>query len=276
LRKDPLSPIIYHNTLGSNVTSYVLVDSNRTNYFWSMPFFLDIFPYYFFDGKVLGLQNDAKEPQIEDLQLAYQRMYINVYFHPVVRYFERLYEKIVQLLIENGTISKEKMWDLEDFKLYQLLKDDKQANGLFVRIQNEELDKKFLSLNYNSFGALSERFAEFCSNPLNLSRLERKISAEFGCDPDQVTCVLTAVLDMIIPEDVFIFEWGESVFQRQHSFPVADFNKFIWHSICILYSSVVIRIASSNVVNPSFTFSNTSSLNVFIPHSLITYSRSFW
>jgi HD superfamily phosphohydrolase len=215
LKKNPLSPIISHNTLGADKTGYTLLDSNRTNYSWpEMPFFLDTFRKYFFDGKALGIEDKEKENQIKALQSFYQAMYTDVYFHPRVRYFERQFERAIEIAVEDNLITTEKLYDIEEFELDHLLNNNRRTRTFLKRIQNEEMEESVTRLNYDpsddvKFKATFDHY----SNPLNLTKTEGVIAREFGCRPEQVTCVLRAIPNRIIPEDVYIFSEKKSIFE---------------------------------------------------------------
>lgn len=214
LKKNPLSQVISHNTLGADKTGYVLLDSNRTFYSESLPFLLDIFSHYFFDGSKLGLEDEEKVPQIRVLQTTYQDMYINVYFHPKVRFYERLFEKSIQEAVEGGIVSVKELWNLEEHDVDRMLKSNEETSKLFEKIRREEMDEKVLSLRYDTKNKKDfDRVVSLCSNPLNLSKLEKRIAEESRCDSDQITCSLTVIPNRIIPEDVFVFDWGRSVFE---------------------------------------------------------------
>jgi len=215
LKQNPLSQIISHNTLGADKTGYVLLDSNRTFYYPALPFMLDIFKSYYFDGSTLGLEDESKVPQVRVLQAAYQDMYLNVYFHPTVRYYERLFEKSLQKLIEDGTISEKELWNIEQSELDHVMKTNEKTSRLFTKIQNEEMDQEVLSIDYDSLDDRKfKRVASFYSNPLNLSKAEQRIAERSRCNSDQVTCNLTVLPNRIIPEDVFVFSNGKSVFDK--------------------------------------------------------------
>ena len=215
LKESPLSPIMSHNTLGADKTGYTLLDSNRTNYSWpEMPFFLDTFRKYFFDGKVLGIEDKEKENQIKALQSFYQAMYTDVYFHPKVRYFERQFERAIQTAVEDNVISTEKLCDIEEFELSHLLKNNRRTKTFFERIQKEEMGKEAFRIGYDPLDEKRfEVITEHYSNPLNLTRAEAAIAREFDCRPEQVTCVLRAVPNRIIPEDVYVFSERKSIFE---------------------------------------------------------------
>lgn len=218
LKQDPLSQIISHNTLGADKTGYVCLDVNRTFYAAQLPFFLDIFPGYYYDGKRLGLEDEEFVSEIEDVQTIYQKLYKNVYFHPTVRFYERLFEKALQTLLEDGTVSTKKLWKMEERDVDTLMKRNRKTRGLFERIQREEMDDKSLSIEYDPKKEKEfKRVVDHYSNPLNLSEAERKIAEEAGCKSYQVTCVLSVLPDRIIPEDVHVFSWNESIFQRSPS-----------------------------------------------------------
>jgi len=219
LKKNPLSQITSHNTLGADKTGFMLLDSNRTFYFTALPFILDIFPEYFFDGNKLGLDSEEKIPQIKVLQAAYQDMYINVYFNPSVRFYERLFEKAIQEIIESNAASTEELWELGEFEVENLLKKNERTNKLFVKIENEKMDEKVLSVNYDTEDEKKfKSIINFYSNPLHLSEAERMIAEEFKCKQEQITCNLTVIPERIIPEDVYIFSLGKSVFEIRPTF----------------------------------------------------------
>ncbi len=210
-KKNYLSKIISHNTLGSDKIGYVLLDVNKTNFQYSMPFFLDIFPYYYFDGKRLGLEDEEKVPQIKNIQTAYQDMYLYVYFHPNVRFYERVFEKAIETLIKNNIISVDELWDIEEFELKHLMKYNDKTRELFEKIQYEILDEKLFSINLSKE---DKKQIEYFSNPLNLSEIERTLADEFGCNQKQITCQLVVIPEKVIPEDVFIFEENKSLFEK--------------------------------------------------------------
>jgi hypothetical protein len=219
LKQHPLSPVISHKTLGADVTAYTLQDSNRTNFTRpEMSFYLDLFRKYYFDGETLGLEDGEKIPHVKSNQTFYQDMYTDVYFHARVRYFVRQFEKALQIAIENDMISQKKVWSIEQFELDHLLNKNPKTKCLFRKIQNEEMGEQVFSMGYET-GKEEEmrRVAEFCSNPLNNSKIEREIAAKTGCKPDQISCVLTVIPHYIIPEDVYIFSLGQSIFERSPS-----------------------------------------------------------
>lgn len=215
LKQSSLTPIISDNTLGSDKTGYTLLDSNRANYSWpEMPFFLDTFRHYFFDGKVLGLEDEEKVPQVKGLQIFYQDMYLWVYFHPKVRYFERQFERAVQTAVESDLITTERLCDIEEFELSHLLKNNRRTRTFFERIQNEEVGEEVLRMDYDTKDEKrSEVIAEHYSNPLNLTKAEEAIAREFDCKTEQVTCVLRALPSRIIPTDNFVFSKNKSIFE---------------------------------------------------------------
>lgn len=215
LKKSPLSPIISHNTLGADKTGYTLLDSNRTNYSWpEMPFFLDTFRKYFFDGKVLGIEDREKENQIKALQSFYQAMYTDVYFHPKVRYFERQFERAVQTAVEDNLITTERLYSTEEFELNHLLNSNRRTRTFLKRIQNEEMGNLAARMTYDPsdevrFNVVIDHY----SNPLNLTKVESSIANEFRLQPKEVSCVLRAIPSRIIPEDVSIFSEKKSIFE---------------------------------------------------------------
>ncbi|MEM5778434.1 MAG: HD domain-containing protein [Candidatus Aenigmatarchaeota archaeon] len=215
LKKNHLSPIISHNTLGADKTGYTLLDSNRTNYSWpEMPFFLDTFRKYFFDGKVLGIEDKEKENQIKALQSFYQAMYTDVYFHPKVRFFERQFERAVQTAVEDNVITTEKLCDIEEFELNYLLNNNKKTKTFLERILKEEMGEYVTSVTYDPTNEVkSKSIFNFYSNPLNLTKAELAIANEFVCKPEEVSCILRAIPNRIIPEDVFIFSERKSIFE---------------------------------------------------------------
>jgi len=215
LKQNSLSPIISHNTLGPDKTGYTLLDSNRTNYSWpEMPFFLDTFRKYFFDGKTLGIEDREKENQVKALQSFYQAMYTDVYFHPKVRYFERQFERAIQTAIEGNLITIEKLCDIEEFELNHLLKNNSRTRTFFERIQKEEMGEHATCITYDPADEVRfKTIIDHYSNPLNLTKAESAIANEFGCKPEEVSCVLRAIPSRIIPEDVFVFSEGKSIFE---------------------------------------------------------------
>ncbi len=150
LNKIPLSEILSHNTLGADKIGYTLLDSNRTFFYPVMPFFLDIFPEYYFDGEKLGLESCEKLPQIKSIQLAYQDMYLHVYFHPDVRFYERVWEKCVETLIKNRVISVEELWNLEEYEIKTIAKNHEESRKLFMKIQMEEFPRNSDAKNTRS------------------------------------------------------------------------------------------------------------------------------
>lgn len=213
LKQTPLSSIISHNTLGSDKTGYTLLDSNRTNYTWpEMPFFLDTFRKYSFDGKTLGIEDWEKIPQVKGLQSFYQNMFLFVYFHPKVRYFERQFERAIQSAVENGLITTEELCDIEEFELDHLLKGNENTATFFEKIQNEEMGEKILHVG-KPLDEKSETIVDYYSNPLNLTKAEETIAREHKCRPDQVTCVLRAIPERIMPEDVYVFSARKPIFE---------------------------------------------------------------
>ncbi len=197
----------------------MLLDSNRTFYYTAFPFLLDIFPKYFFDGEKLGLEDEEKIPRIKVLQAAYQDMYINVYFHPSVRFYERLFEKSIQEVVESNMASTEELWELEEFEVENLLKNNEKTGKLFAKIEKEEIDEKVLSISYDSKNKKEfKSLVNFYSNPLNLTKAEKMIVEEFNCKNHQITCNLRVIPERIIPEDVHIFSLNKSIFQIRPKF----------------------------------------------------------
>jgi len=219
LKKNPLCQIRSHNTLGADKTGFMLLDSNRTFYYTAFPFLLDIFPKYFFDGENLGLEDEEKIPQIKVLQAAYQDMYINVYFHPRVRFYERLFERAIQEVVENNIASTEKLWGLEEFEVENLLKNNERTSKLFAKIENEEMDEKVVSISYDPENEKEfKNLVNFYSNPLNLTKAEKMIAEEFNCKNHQIICNLRVIPERIIPEDVYIFSLDKSIFEIRPTF----------------------------------------------------------
>ena len=246
LKQNPLSPVISHNTLGADKTGYTLLDASKTNYSWpQMPFFLDTFRKYFFDGKILGIEDKEKENQVKALQSFYQAMYTDVYFHPKVRYFERQFERAVQTAVENNLITTEKLCDVEEFELNHLLKNNRKTRTFFEKIQNEEMGDHVTRMGYDS--ADERRFeviVDHYSNPLNLTKAELAIAKEFNCRPEQVSCVLRAIPSRIIPEDVFVFSESKSVFERDPPFQQSLVNSANQSTFISIYKDPGIKIDS--------------------------------
>jgi hypothetical protein len=214
-KRNPLSQIISQNTLGSDKIGYFILDSNRTFYYSALPFMLDVFKDYYYDGKRLGLEDESKVPQVRVLQAGYQDMYLNVYFHPTVRYYERLFEKSLQTLMEKNQIPEKLLWNMEQSELDHVMRMNDETRKLFNKIQNEEMDQEFLSIDYDSLGRREFKdITDFYSNPLNLTKAEKRIAELSRCSIDQIACSLTVIPSRIIPEDVFVFSNKKSVFEK--------------------------------------------------------------
>jgi HD superfamily phosphohydrolase len=244
LKKNHLSPIISHNTLGADKTGYTLLDSNRTNYSWpEMPFFLDTFRKYFFDGKVLGIEDKEKGNQIKALQSFYQAMYTDVYFHPKVRFFERQFERAVQAAIEDNLITTEKLCDIEEFELNHLLNNNRRTRTFLERIQKEEMGECVACMTYDPADEVRfKTIFNHYSNPLNLTNAESTIANEFGCKPKEVSCVLRAIPNRIIPEDVSIFSEGKSIFEIDPSHQQSLINSANQSTFISVYKNLGIKI----------------------------------
>jgi hypothetical protein len=126
-----------------------------------------------------------------------------------------LFEKSLQKLIEDNTVSEKELWNMEQSELNHVMKANEKTSRLFTKIQNEEMDQEVLSIDYDSLDNRNfKRVTSFYSNPLNLTRAEQRISELSRCSSNQVTCSLTVLPDRIIPEDVFVFSKGKSVFDK--------------------------------------------------------------
>jgi len=137
---------------------------------------------------------------------------LNVYFHSTVRYYVRLFQKGIQTILENGDLSTEELWNIEEFEIKTILKKNEKTKEIFMKIQNEDLEEKLFSISWEE-----DKFKDvlpFYTNPLNLSIAEREISKEFDFDESRVICTLSIIPGRAIPEDVYIFSDKKTIFEK--------------------------------------------------------------
>lgn len=223
IKRSPISKIISHNSIGTDKLAYTLLDSHHTSLdFRTQPYILDILPYYFFDGKTLGIMPSYERiyKNIGDLQRSYQNMYIYLYFDEEVRECERMFQRAIEEMIKTGEIDKQSAWELDETDIKYLMKNSKND---FVRELNRRIIEKELYTpmviikeescvkSSNEVGLPAEEFnaiINYYENPLNLSKLEESICEKVGIPLSQkykVMCMIKLTPSRIIPEDVPLF-----------------------------------------------------------------------
>ena len=224
-KRNSLSKIISHNSIGTDKLAYTLLDAHHTSLdFRTQPFVLDLLPYYFFDGKTLGIIKPRYErvyKNISDLQRTYQNMYIYLYFDEEVRQCERMFERSLEEMIKTNEIEKEKVWELDEVDIKYLMKNSQND---FVKELNRRLLEKDLYTSsiivkekpyiksQNEIGLSTEEFNKvmnFYTNPLNLSKLEEKICEKVDLPLSKkykVMCMAKLIPSRVIPEDVALFD----------------------------------------------------------------------
>lgn len=239
-KRNSLSKIISHNSIGTDKLAYTLLDAHHTSLdFRTQPFILDLLPYYFFDGKTFGIITPHYErvyKNISDLQRTYQNMYIFLYFDEEVRQCERMFERSLEEMIKTNEIDKEKVWELDEVDIKFLMKNSRNdfVKELNRRLLEKDLYTSSILIKEDSYaknsqkevGVPSEEFhrmMNFYTNPLNLSKLEEKVCEKVGLPLSKkykVMCMTKLIPSRVIPEDVTLFnEKGKPIDTFFNRFP---------------------------------------------------------
>lgn len=219
----PEAPIISHHTLGTDKMGYTLVDCHHTGYLIDKPFFLDMFPFIFYNNGKIGI-SEEKTPQVVRLQNLIQEMYINVYFNEKIKQFSRFVEKAVELEIGSGKLTPEQVWDMSEDALTYLLKNSGNENvrQLLKRYSRNELYETVTEFNIENRTAenasrkggtiikpikkeFSDDLIKRYLNPRSLTKLERKICDTLKLPFTDLMVTLSADPKRIMPEDTLIY-----------------------------------------------------------------------
>jgi HD superfamily phosphohydrolase len=217
----PESSIISHNTLGVDKLAYTLIDAHHTGYTQQLPFILDIFPFYVYDGGEIGIAKQ-KEPHIMNIQKVIQDMYSHVFFNNVVKQFGRIIQKATEEEIISGNLKAEEVWNISEGALVYLLENSSNENvrALMQRYFRNDIDEKpALAIKIQDYSQpdnesslpisneFSYRISKRYKNPQNLTGLEDKICTDLGLPSTDLLVVLSAEEpERLIPEDVNIYD----------------------------------------------------------------------
>jgi len=230
-KKTPEAKIISHHTVGTDKMGYTLVDDHHTGYLIDKPFFLDLLPFILYEDDELGVAwAEDTVAQVMRLQRVIQDMYIDVYLNKDLKQFDRFMQKAVELEINPSELKSDercravdRIWDMDEGSLGYVLKNSKKEDvrQLMRRYIREELCET--AIEFKIEGRIKKEVAqeeviretvskEFSddlinkyTNPMNLTRLERKLCDTFSISNTDLFVGLSADPKRIMPEDVVLF-----------------------------------------------------------------------
>lgn len=232
--KPPISQVWSHKVVGADLLAYLLMDAEMTGFDQEPPDWERLIPYLtYFDSRGIGIEVNNSPRALENplsmvcaTQQFQFRMYTEIYHCPQSIALQRHIQKATELGINAGVIDPNKVWDIEDQKLIDLLKNGHDAlnQELMARaratVQGYTNRQPFVPagvFHYERFAKpgelpIDERygvdFANAYNDPRNLTLLEEKLEKELG------TPVLLALFPdpkKLEPKDLDIYSKNELV-----------------------------------------------------------------
>lgn len=216
------SKIISHNTPGMDKIGYTLLDLHHTGYrFPSLPYFLDMIPFYIYDNNILGI-GEAKSEAVKDLQNTIQKMYAEVYLTPEVTKYRRMIQKAVEYHVKADNLNPRALWELGEGTLLYLLGNSTSgtARELSKRFNIGEAYRCALVLKLNGFVEVRgkpdtpvieipietlDKLSGIAYAPLTLTSIEDKITADMNLKAEDFFIAVSSDPKRITPEDVVLF-----------------------------------------------------------------------
>lgn len=206
---------------------YLHLDSLHTGYAAHLPVLPDLFPYYYYSDSSLGIQ-ETRRPQVEAIQSVMHDMYRNVYLHPDVEQYTRFMQKAIEEAAKEGEIGPDEIWDMPEGALvYRLTQSDNPAvrkqMGKYMTngVMSPRVVMKIRGDNRHVLvpGETMDLAAERLKNPLEMTRLEKKLCRAFELDEDSVYISVAAHANRIVPEDVDLYDGVEKIGSLFRLFP---------------------------------------------------------
>ncbi len=116
-------------------------------------------------------------------------MYREVYFSPEAKLYERILQKSVERLLEEGKINVNDLWEMKDYELEEMLKDTEYY---------EMLEKNWIKIG--EIEEISDKF----SNPFELSKKEKEIAEILNSEENEILCVFIPSSSKLRTDDVFL------------------------------------------------------------------------
>jgi HD superfamily phosphohydrolase len=136
---------------------------------------------------------DRPDVRSEFFHLLHMRYFLTerVYYHHAKVISSAMVARAVARALESGWTEEDLLWHSDDTLLYALASrhaKDSQSDKLIARVRQRRLLKRgvVLSEKQAGTGGKERLVAAFFQKPEACQRLEKKIAARLGCDPDEV------------------------------------------------------------------------------------------
>ncbi|RMD57727.1 HD domain-containing protein [Candidatus Woesearchaeota archaeon] len=221
-KKEPLSALISHKTLGADKVSYVRLDQHYVGYPSSALAIGDIPENLLFVEGTIGV-DERMHHNVQLIQRAYFDMYTQVYLRKQDCAAVRVLERAVQQSIEDGLSNADDVWKMTDSELLVSLKSNKgrwnrAVDNLFfnrgmhcvavsLRVRGHESKelKRGKSISILPMKSPSE-FFDWYSDPKRVIKAESAVSQMIGASLDDVIITCTGNPYSLALEDVQLFD----------------------------------------------------------------------
>ncbi|RJQ21171.1 HD domain-containing protein [Candidatus Woesearchaeota archaeon] len=221
-KKNPLSQLVSHKTIGADKVAYITVDQHHTGYPASPLMTADLAKNLIFRRGVLGTDERMKENLVA-LQRFYFTMYSEVYLRKQINAVQRVFERAVQLALDAGAIHADNVWQMTDDQLVAGLTAiegpwKRAANELFfghrnllkaavvLRPPSEEGKEIVVGKPIRTLALASGKLFEHYADPRNVLRAEKALADRFKVGLEEVGFCRVPAPSKLVPQDVQLFD----------------------------------------------------------------------
>jgi len=218
----PEGKLVYGSPTGGDKILYLLQDK----YFAGV---LDVsetvdpptlFGYSCWTGKELAIARQGI-PAFEVLGRLFMNMYLHCYFKPECLAAQRLWEKGIEVYMRETGLSVREMYEMREFELESALaaSDVRMVRechkrlsefgsleaAVTLKVRGVESKKTPVGDSPKEVGIRPEHatgLSEFYENPLNRTKLEKKLAVQYSLSEDGVVVTTTPDLPKLVPKDI--------------------------------------------------------------------------